>query len=209
MGFGEPIELRQQDKILMPGFMKRWKRQNLSERTGPSTSDLSRIERSATWIDLGRRRKISRLNSTIKPKPRGQSRISYARSCMQPDLQPSRPVKLPMFSGAGARDLRSNSAVYENFRRNWRQPSSGIHRSKRPQGCAHDARARSRHERNRRRVREQMNRSSAAFRRMPPARAPQPDRDESPVAHRQWRAQFLLGTTGCSSRPQLTQIWNC
>lgn len=166
MGFGEPIALRQQDNILMPGFMKCWKRQNLSERTGPSTSDLSRIERSATWIDLGRRRKISRLNSSIRPEPRGQSRISYARSCMQPTLQLSRPVKLPMFSGAGARDLRSDSAVCENFRRNWRQPSSGTHRSKRPQGCAHDARARRRHERNRRRVPEQMHRPSATFRLM-------------------------------------------
>ena len=44
--------------------------------------------------------------------------------------------------------------------------------------------------------------------RLSPARTPPPDRDESPVAHRQWRAQFLLGATGCSSRQQLTQIRN-
>lgn len=87
---------------------------DLSERTGPSTSDLSRIERSATWIDLGRRRKISRLNSTIRPKPRGQLRSSCARSCMLPNLQPSRPVKLPMFSGVGVRHSRARSRHERN-----------------------------------------------------------------------------------------------
>lgn len=40
-GFGEPTELRQQDSNLMPGFMKPWKRRNLSGRTGLSRSDLS------------------------------------------------------------------------------------------------------------------------------------------------------------------------
>lgn len=134
--------------------MKCWKRRNLSERTGPSTSNLSRIERSATWIDLDRRRKISRLNSTIRPNPRGQLRSSYARSCMQANLQPSRPVKLPMFSGAGARRLRSNSAACESFRRRWRQPLSGARKRRRPQGCAHGGRARGRRERNRPRVRQ-------------------------------------------------------
>lgn len=128
------------------------------------TSDLSRIERSATWIDLARRRKISRFNSTIRPKPKEQLRSSYARSCMRPKLQPSRPAKLLMFSGADARHLRSNSAACENFRRSWRQPSSGKHRRKRPQSCAHGARARSRHERNRPGLPEQTHQSSAAFR---------------------------------------------
>ena len=54
-GFGEPIELRRRDSNWIFGFKKPWKRRNLSGKTGPSTSDLSRIERSAMWIEPARR----------------------------------------------------------------------------------------------------------------------------------------------------------
>lgn len=116
------------------------------------------------WTELARRRKIFRLNSTIRPKPKGQLRSSYVRSCMLPNLQPSRPVKLLMFSGVDARHLRSNSVVCESFRRSWRQLLNGTHRRMRPRGCAHGGRARSRSERKRPGVREEVHQSSAAFR---------------------------------------------